>query len=117
MLTKIDQVKRTASSGGAVMAVAGYAYGVSAYADATAASNPVMAEVREGGAMVVLALLLYLVVLKLIPGFLATIEAQSKAHAEAIAGLGDSINGHTRMISELVMEMRAERSRNGTRPE
>ncbi len=99
---RAKQIATTATGGGLVMGGAGMLYAASAWADAVEGASPSLADIREGGAVVILALLLYLVVLKLIPGFLAVIQQQSTANAAALSALTEAINKQTvSIVSEL----------------
>lgn len=93
------------------VAAASLIYSAGAVADAIAGAADMGEQIKDGGALVVLALVLYLLVLKLIPGFLEAIAKQSADHSAALRALTESINKQT---VALITEMRT--GRPGRRP-
>jgi hypothetical protein len=85
------------------VATAGLIYSAEVFADAIAGVESMGDQIKDGGALVVLALVLYLIVLKLIPGFLDAIAKQSADHSAALRSLTESINKQT---IALITEMR-----------
>lgn len=92
--------------GGVWVGVAGLAYAFEVMSDAApipaAPEGVIFSAVREGSALGLLGLVLYLLLLKLIPAFLAAFREQSSAQVAALQALSDSIDRHTdSVISEL----------------